>query len=286
MKYKKFIVLFILIFYLLINVGSADELPNNARVNAKNIIPWTGETLIITPFNDTAQIEVIIQMHPINNLGIFSDSMYNIPGTLVSDSDIEFYIDNEKKNFNEFFVVEIEKGMFRIKQKKILTINKSTDFRVKLYAKLPPEFISFDKNTTSVKFQTDFNLKPSDLFRQYIFRVPAVNAHNVKLNFQNSRLIAPNNSLNSAPVSEVYATDKYIDVSYVFWNTYLLIQVVLDEGKISVGLTPNTNYIFQNFFSIEYETIRWEWVIMIVVFSIVATFAFYRGVKWGEREKE
>lgn len=283
MKNIKFIALLILIFYLLINVGSADELPNGVRLKAENIIPWTGEILIITPFNDTAQIEVIIQMHPTIS-GSLSGTIFNDPGTPISD--IEFYIETEKKDFDEFFVLENETGKFRIKQKKDIIINKSTDLRLKYYAKYPPEILFFDKNTTSLKFQTDFNLKPNDLFKQYIFRVPAVNAHNIKLNFQNSLLIAPNNTLNNAPASGVYATDKYIEVSYVFWNIDLLRQVVLDEGKISLGLIPNAKYIFINFFSIEYETIRWEWVVAIILSSVVAVFAFIGGALWGKRKGE
>ncbi len=284
MEYKKFIALFILIFYLLINAVSADELPNGVRLKDENI-QWSSKTFIITPFNDTVQYELIFHMHTTPNFepvplnGFVVDQTMPIYNT-------EFYIDTEKENFDEFFISENEKGRYLLKQKKNITINKSTDIRLKYDTKVNPVIFSFDKNTKTLKLQENFNLSPDNLFKQYTFRVPTANAYNIKLNFQNSFLKSQNNGLNNTPVSGIYATDKYVEVSYVFWNENLSHQVVLDYEKTPLELSPNTDYLFTNTFSIEYDTVRYDWLVTIALSSIIAIFTFIGGALWGKRKKD
>ncbi len=282
MKYKKFIVLFILIFYLLINTGSADELPNGVRLKDENI-QWISKTNIITFFNGTIQNERIYHVHTTPNFGMVPYGGFNYNQTRPIYN-IEFYIDSEKKNLKEFFIVENENGLFIVKQKKIITINKSTDFMLKYETNFNSVVNSFDKNTVStLKLYENFSLNPDNLFMQYIFRVPTANAHNIKLNFQSSILKSPNNDLINAPVSGVFATDKYVEISYVFWNENLSRQVVLDYEKIPLELSPNMDYLFENIFSIKYDTVRWDWILQAVVVAILLTITFYLGTLWQRK---
>ncbi|MDO9097734.1 MAG: hypothetical protein Q7U60_06400, partial [Candidatus Methanoperedens sp.] len=199
----------------MINVGSAEVSPNGIRLKDENR-PWAAFTFITIPLNDTTQNEVIKYIHIPNFVNsIISNTTGNQAGMLTSD--IEFYIDNEKKNFNEFFMIVNYNDTFKIIQKKDITLNKSTELKFKFNAKIPPNVLSFDKNNATFEYNSDFNLEPYDLFVQYVFRVPTANAQNIKLNFINSVLNNPNNIITSAPVSEVYATNKYLEISYLFW---------------------------------------------------------------------
>lgn len=230
----------------------------------------------MTPFNDSIQTEYIIHLHPGAQNAPLS-LIFNQSGTLLSE--IEFYIGMKKKDFNAFFVLETENGMFRVKSKSEIVVNEPTDIMLKFYSKPPTEFLKFNNNTKSVNDVTDFVLLPNILYSQYIYRIPSVNAHNIVLNFQNPVLISPDNTLTGTPASRIYATDEYLEVSFVFWNRYLVNQVIRD--KIPFTLIPNAKYIFIDDFSIEYETFRWEWIITIILSSVLAIFTFIIGAKWG-----
>lgn len=278
MKFKKFILLLILISYLLVNVGNADELPNGMRFKDENL-PWSASTYILTPFNNIAQIEIISHIHTGSNWYNLHTLDINQDGTLFSD--IEFYIESEKKDFNEYFMLEIKNGSFSIHQKKNISNYKSTDLRFKFNIKPNSQFMFVNKNITTLTYQSDFILRIDQLYTQYIFRVPAVNAQNIKLKFQNSFFKLPDNNITNVPVSRIYSTDKYVEINYVFWNDYLVHKIILDDIKFS--LYPNIRFIFQNTFSIEYDTVRWDWILQAVVVAILLTITFNLGTLWQRK---
>lgn len=279
MKYKKLIILLILISYLLINVGNAYELPNGMSFKDETI-PWIADTSIITPFNNLSQIELNIHFHSgSSKVGNFSGLDLNQDGILVSE--IEFYIESQKEDFNEYFLIENRSGSFNIHQIKHVPINKSTDLMFKYSIKPSSKFILFDKNITTLIYQSDFILKSDQLYRQYIFRVPAVNAQNIRLKFENSMIKFPDNTITNAQVSRIYSTDKYVEISYIFWNDYLIQKIILDNIKFS--LTPNNKYIFQNIFSIQYDTVKWYWIVQAIVVAILLTITFYLGTLWQRK---
>lgn len=285
MKYKQFIALFILSFCLLINVGSAYVLPNGFELKDENIT-WNAATEIMIPFNNNVQKELIIHTYSKNeSVGDLLNVNINQMGTLLTD--IELYFDDEKKNFDEFFVLEIEKEKFKITQKKGINRGGYKEIKLKYYIISPSVYFSFDEESKILSYATDFNLGGEMLYREFIFRMPAVNAHNILLSFKSSGIVALNTekSLNSFPasVSRIYSTDEYIDVNFLFWNGILAEKVVLNELEFS--LNPG-KYIFQNKFTIQYETFRWEWVMAIILSSVVAIITFIGGALWVKRKGE
>lgn len=281
MKYKNLLHRLILISYLLINVGSAEILSNGINLKDENR-PWAADTFIMTYLNDSTQNEVITYYYLPNHTSVtITNTNGNYVGRLTSG--IEFYINNEKENFDDFYLIVNNNNKFNITQKKIITLNKSTELKLKFSTILPPEVLSVDKNNTVFKFNADFNLTSNELFKQYVFRIPAANAQNIKLDFINSVLKDPYSNIVGAPVSAVHATNKYLEISYLFWNEGLRRQVVSDGERDSVGLRPNTEFHFQNIFSIEYDAIRVDWILQAVVAAIFIFLAFHGGKRWERK---
>jgi hypothetical protein len=285
MKNKRLIlVLIILIFSLSISICSSKEVtensPDNIILEDENI-PWLSNTYILTPFSDKAQVELICHIHVPKYSRWSGDFSINQAGTLISE--IVFYVADEKKDFAEFFLLEIDEKEFRMKPIKKINLSESSDLKFKFYIIPLSELLSIDGNTTTTSYQSDFYLQKDHLFYKYIFRVPTVNAHNIRLDFQDSALLLPDQTHILLPLSKVYETDEYLEITYIFWNDELVNQILrLEEKKLLTRLRPDATYIFRTKFSIEYETFREEWLIAIVLSSIVAILAFVGGALWGK----
>lgn len=293
MKHHKLIsFLIIIIIFLTISISSAREV-NNDPINYFELkdenIPWVGFTSIVTPFGDKAEMEVIDQYYLPKNATAKANLKMNQDGKLTSE--IEYYQGDVKKNFSEFFFLESTDENFKIKSKELI-LNESAEIKFKYYFKPSYKFINIDNNNTNIQFNTNFYLNYDTLYEKYIFRIPTVNAHNLRLNFGRSQIqdTYQNNTWRNvtwAPVSKIYETDEYLEISYTFWNDYLVDKISLPKNeKFLTRLTPNENYYFVTHFSIEYETLREEWLIAIILSSIVAIFAFIGGALWVNREKK
>lgn len=289
MKNKKLIlILIILIFSLPIHICSAKEIakdfPDEVILKDESI-PWSSNTYIITPFSDKAQIELIHHIHVPKYTRCSGDFSFNQSGTLISE--IEFYIANEKKDFTEFFLLEIGGKNIKVKQIKNVNLMESSVLKFKFYVIPLSGLLSLDRNGTTARYRSDFYLRRDELFHKYIFRVPTVNAHNIQLDFRDSALLLPDKTHILTPISKVYETDEYLEITYIFWNDDLVNQVLtLEETELLTRLMPNGTYIFTTKFSIGYETFREEWFIAIFLSSVVAIFAFVGGALWGKGQKE
>lgn len=288
MKITKFIIIVILIVCFSINLVSAsnvNELPIDVQLDEN--IPWVSYTNIITPFGDTAKVEIIFHYHlpmsSINQSTAYSYAEISIPGTL--ESDIELYINNEKKDFNEYFNVVNNREKFSIKSNTDLTIRETTDLKFIFLNKQPGDLIfSYKKNSIMVRFTADISIIEHLLFRQFIFRVPTVNAQNIKIDVHNSVFKDSKNILTGAPISKISTTDKYIDINYIFWNDGMVNQIIKSNRSILTKKRGNEGEEFQTEFSIEYDTVRVDWIIQAIVVAILLTVTFYFGERNGKKK--
>lgn len=292
MKNKKLVIIAVLIFYSLIIIGSADDinaLPDNVKL--KNEAPlWGSFTTIITPFGDSLNKEIIIDIHVPKNGGTILKDLTNIENKGNITSEVEYFLDDEKKDFNQFFRIESNGENSQIIQKKYIYINKTTNIKLIYNIKSISKDIFIEENATMLKVSQQFYFRPDDLFARLIFRVPVANSHNMRINFEDSKIgQTSKNNFIPVPVTNIYQTDKYLEMSYIFWNIDKFNQIV-DENKTSakpfIMLQPSNEYSLQTTFLIGYETIRNEWLMAIALSSIVATSAFIGGALWGKRKKD
>lgn len=277
MKITKFIIIVVLIFYFSINLGSAsniNELPIDVQLKDESI-PWSSDTIIITPFGDQLKVEINYHFHlPMHSADQFFD-VITVPGTL--ESDIELYINNEKKDFNESFYVVSNKENFSIKSDTSLKVINTTDIKFTFLNKQPSDVFSFKNNSVMVQFTTINSIIKGVLFNQIIFRIPTVNAQNINIDFHNSIFKNSENILTGAPISKIFATDKYIDVSYIFWNDNMVNQIIESNRLILTKIPENDVRKFQTQFVIEYDTVRVDWIIESIIVAILLTITFYLG---------
>jgi len=157
------------------------------------------------------------------------------------------------------------------------------DFKFKYFI-IPDDKLYFvDKDKTTLTYVTNFDFPPQFLFNKYIFRIPTINAHNIKLDFQESIIIPPNNKHTFAPVSKISETDEYLEVCYIFWNNELVNEI--SDSDALVKLNPDYTYSFITKFSLQYETFRVEWLIAIILSSLVAILGFIGGALWAKKAK-
>lgn len=284
MKYQKLILILILSLFLTISICNAEE--NNDIIDFFELedknISCTGFTQIITPFGDNVEMEIISKYYLQKNVQAEDWLVINQSGVLISE--IEFYQDDEKKNFSEFFNLEIYNDRFIITSKQ-LWFNESSEIRLKFYYKPPYDFINTDNNRINIKFKTTFELHDDYLYEQFIFRIPTVNAHNLILNFEQSK-IQNNQNVIWAPISKIHDTDEYLEISYIFWNNNLVNKITFEDEIFLTKIKPNEKYSFISKFYIQYETLREEWLIAIILSSIITIFAFIGGALWAKRKKE
>lgn len=291
MKNYQLIVISIYLIFLL-SINSVSAIQENEYIiddfTLKNDnIGWTSDTYILTPFGDKAQIELIYHYHVPQNLNYEGNfNSINQDGTIISE--IDFYINDEKKNFSDFFLLEVNGEKSTIKSKTKFELSETSDLKLKFFIKATSNLYFIDQNKTTLKYKSDFNLEQQNLFFKYVFRIPTINAHNVQLYFQKSSIKQPDSESFPIPISKIYETDEYLEISYIFWNGELIDEIVTipDDSEFLIKLKPNSTYIFDTIFSIKYETFRVEWLIAIMLSSLVAILAFIGGAIWGKEEKE
>lgn len=287
MKYSKTIIFIILILYFLSNLAGALEISKSTQkgisLRDKNI-SWMSFEHIITPLPDKARFELSWDFHNPNK-SIPWRIDYNQRGTLISEIDV--YINGSKENFSEFFQTETYGDNFKITQIKDIIVNESSNLKLDYYIKPTPDLLVYnnDKDTWNISYTTSFFMNQNVLFNSYIFRVPISNAHNTKLEFQNSVIKFPDNNLSGAVVSEIFVTDKYVEVNYVFWNDALVNQIITNDdlkfpNRLKAG---NYTYSFQNIFSIGSDSVRIDWILQAVVVAILLTITFYLGTLWQRK---
>ncbi|MCX9014354.1 MAG: hypothetical protein OIN89_06130 [Candidatus Methanoperedens sp.] len=300
MKITKFITIVILIFCFSINLVSAsnvNELPIDVNLKDENI-PWLSSTGIITPLGDKIKEEYNFHYHLPKSSMNHSFGTFSIPGTI--ESDIEFYINNDKKDFNEYFYVVNNKERIIIEQHTDLRIINTTDLKFIFLNKRSNESFRFNKTGVKVMFSTVSSNIENVLFQQFIFRIPTPNAENIKIDFHNSvmavydanspiKLVTESNSstkLLAVPISKISTTDKYIDVNYIFWNDDMVNQIIKTNRLIPLKIRGNEKIVFQTEFEIEYDTVRVDWIIQAIVVAILLTITFYLGTLWERKSIE
>jgi len=115
MKTYKLILISIVLFFLLStnSVSAINENINDDFALKNNTIPWTSATFILTPFGDKAHTELIYHFNGPQNFRQEYDISFQQRGTIISD--IDFYINNEKMNFSDYFLLETDGEEYFIK---------------------------------------------------------------------------------------------------------------------------------------------------------------------------
>ena len=280
-NHKFLLISLIIIIYSSIGASSASADIDYFELTGNDIY-WVGFTTIITPYGNNADIEFVSNYYLPNNAEYtILESRLKRNGKLISE--IELYQNDEKKNFSDFFNLEIyDDGNFEISMKE-LTLYESTEFRLKYKVKPSEGFIEINDYQTSVSCINNFHLSQDHLYDKYIFRIPMVNAHNLHIEFELSQLQNGKN-VTWAPVSKIYETDEYLEIRYSFWNKYLVDKIPIEDEDIITSVNYNSDYSFVTKFVIEYETFRYEWFIAILISSIVAIFSFIGGALWVKKE--
>lgn len=294
MKYGK-LVLIILIFLVLIisilhlnNEGSSENkiFPEGEIKNYS--IPWRSETYILTPFNDNIRVEIISHFNIPKRYSV-QDKDFTIiqKGKLISE--IDFYMGDQKKNFNDFFYIEdynyIEnEEAIKIISRNKFSLNESVDIKLIFYIQPLTKFYDINNNTAKIVYSYSSTITPDELYEQYIFRVPTINAQNAKLQFDESNMYDSKNIHYFLPISKLYITDKYVEIGYIFWNNDMF-NKSFNYSRRLISLSPNSQFNFQTRFTVEYDPFRIDWIIQAVVFAILLTVTFYLGTLWQRRSR-